>query len=105
MQIMPTLLVGVVRIAGVVMMVREVGVVRVVRMFEVVEVVRMGGLSGVVRMIREVRMVTLLAEHYFVQISVGQWSLLLDVLWVLRVSWVFGLTNNNKKNYESLGNR
>ena len=67
-------------------MVGVFGVVRVVRMVWVVEVVRMVGVVGVVRM------VTLLAEHYFVQISVGRWSLLLDVLWVLRVSWVFGLT-------------
>ena len=61
----------------VVRMVRVVGVVRVVRMVGMVEVVRM---VGVVRMVRVVRMVTLLVEHYFVQISVGRWSLLLDVL-------------------------
>ena len=66
------------------------GLLREVRMVGVVEVVRM---------------VTLLAEHYFVQISVGQWSLLLDVLWVLRVSLVLGLTNKKNNNYESLGNR
>ena len=39
----------------------------------VVEVVGMVRVIGVVRM---VRMVTLLVEHYFVQISVGHWSLL-----------------------------
>ena len=49
----------------------------------------LGVLSGpwigtcMVRVVGVVRMVTLLAEHYFVQISVGLWSLLLDVLWVL----------------------
>ena len=54
-------------------------VVGVVRMVGVVGVVRM---VGMFRMVGVVRMVTLLAEHYFVQISVGRWSLLLDVLWV-----------------------
>ena len=68
----------------------------------VVRVVRM---VGVVRIVGVVRMVTLLEEHYFVQISVGRWSVLLDVLWVLRVSWVFGLTKKNNNNYESLVNR
>ena len=53
-------------------MVRVVGVVRPDRMVGVVEVVRMVGV------VRIVRMVTLLAEHYFEQISIGQWSLLLD---------------------------
>ena len=33
----------------------------------------------VVGVVRMVRVVTLLADHYFVQISVGWWSLLLDV--------------------------
>ena len=56
-------------------MVRVVGVVRPDRMVGVVEVVRM---VGVVRNVGVVRMVTLLAEHYFEQISIGQWSLLLD---------------------------
>ena len=49
-----------------------------VRVVRVVEVVRM---VGVIWVVRVVRMVTLLAEHYFVQISVDRWSLLLDVLW------------------------
>ena len=53
-------------------MVRVVGVVRPDRVVGVVEVVRMVGV------VRIVRMVTLLAEHYFEQISIGQWSLLLD---------------------------
>ena len=54
-------------------------------MVVVVEEVGMVGVIGMVRvlrMVRVVRMVTLLVEHYFVQISVGRWSLLLDVLWV-----------------------
>ena len=63
-----------VRLVGVVRMVGVVMVVRVVRMVGVVEVVGMVRVIGVVRM---VRMVTLLVEHYFVQISVGRWSLLL----------------------------
>ena len=88
---------GVVRVFGVVRMVRVVMVVRVVRMVGVVEVVGMVRVIGVVRM---VRMVTLLVEHYFVQISVGQWSLLLDVLWVYRVSWTYG--PNKKNNFTSL---
>ena len=76
---------------GVVMVEGVVGVDRVVRMVGVVEVV------GMVRM---VSMVTLLGEHYFVQISVGKWSLLLDVLWVYRVSWTYG--PNKKNNFTSL---
>ena len=82
-----------------------VWLVKVVRMVEVVGVVRMVWVVGVISMVRVVRMVTLLAEHYFVQISVGRWSLLLDVLWVLQVSWVFGPTKNKKNNYGSIVNR
>ena len=52
-------------------MVVLVGVVRMVG------VVRIVGWSG--RLGWTVSMVTLLAEHYFVQSSVGWWSLLLDV--------------------------
>ena len=41
------------------------------------------GVDGLVRVDGLVGVVTLLAEHYFVQIVVRWWSLLLDVLWVL----------------------
>ena len=44
-----------------------------------VGVVRVVGVVRMVRVVGVVRMVTLLAEHYFVQSSVGWWSLLLDV--------------------------
>ena len=67
-------LVRVVRIIGVVRMVGVVRIVQVVRMAGVVMVV---GMVWVVRVVGVVMMVTLLAEHYFVQISVGWWSLLL----------------------------
>ena len=52
-------MVGVVGVVGVVKVVRMVGEVRMV---------------GVVRVVGVVRMVTLLAEHYFVQSSVGRLS-------------------------------
>ena len=103
--------VEVVRMVRVIGMVRMFGVVRlgggqigrVVWMVVVVEEVGMVGVIGMVRvlrMVRVVRMVTLLVEHYFVQISVGRWSLLLDVLWFFRVSWTYG--PNMKNNFTSL---
>ena len=52
-----------------------------------------------------VRMVTLLAEHYFVQIIVGWWSLLLDVLWVLCEYVYIVPTTTTTTRHESLVNR
>ena len=98
-----------VRVVGVVRQDRMVGVVEVVRMVGVVGVVRVVSMVGVVRMVGEVRMVrmvkmvTLLAEHYFVQIIVGWWSLLLDMLWVL---WEYEyLVPTRTTIHESLVNR
>ena len=54
--------------------------VGMVRMVEVV------GVVGMLRMVGVVRMVTLLVTHYFVQSSVGWWSLLLDVLFLVSPS-------------------
>ena len=97
-------MVGVVGVVGVV---RMVGVVEVVRMVRVVGVVRVVSMVGVVRMVGEVRMVkmvTLLAEHYFVQIIVGWWSLLLDMLWVLW-EYVYLVPTRTTTIHESLVNR
>ena len=92
-----------VRMVGVVGVVRMVGVVKMVRMVWVVGVVRVVSMVGEVRMVGVVRMVTLLAEHYFVQIIVGWWSLLLDVLWVL-CEYVY-LVPRTTTIHESLVNR
>ena len=63
-------MVRVVRIIGVVRMVGVVRIVQVVRMAGVVMVV---GMVWVVRVVGVSMMVTLLAEHYFVQSSVSWW--------------------------------
>ena len=60
-----------------------VGVVTAVRMVGVVRMVRVVGAVWMVRVVGVVRMVTLLVGHYFVQSSVGWWSLLLDVLFLV----------------------
>ena len=60
-----------------------VGIVGVFRMAGVVRMVVVVRMVGVVSMVGVVRTVTLLAKHYFMQIIVGWWSLLLDVRWVL----------------------